>query len=151
MNLKDRNEFVRKMFDEKCMKILEAKGHDYSHGGEIDANRNIKTVAKLLDVSPKLVWAIYFWKHLDAILGWVKGTELRSESLDDRMTDAINYLFILASLVEDEKTSVKDTEVKGQISMAELAIVLQDCFKYENPNPLAKYLESKIPDLKIVF
>jgi len=129
MNLKDRNDYIRKFFtgyclkkldnvkylgtatlrktaekffEDNCMGELDRKGADYSHGGQVDAGRNFKRVAEKLDISLYIVWSIYFWKHIDSIFGWLNGNGLKAEGIDSRITDAINYLLILMSLLEDE-------------------------------------------------
>lgn len=45
-----------------CMGIMKSKGEAYS--GEEDKFGNFKRVAKKRNVSPFLVWGIYFDKHL---------------------------------------------------------------------------------------
>ena len=46
------------------------KGNDYS--GDKDAFLNFKRNAVTLDVKPELVWAVYFNKHIDAIMTYVR-------------------------------------------------------------------------------
>lgn len=124
MNLKERNEFIRKFFKEKCIPVMEnagvsregirmrwsffdgycmgelnRKGHDYAHGGKGDANRNFKVAGDALGLSPYYVWAVFFFKHMDSILGWFQGAGLLAEGIESRITDTVNYLMILMSML----------------------------------------------------
>jgi len=83
-----------------CQEILLAKGADYTDGG--DRLSNFKLVADLVGVSPKVVWAIYWLKHVVAIANYCGRDHLESEPIDGRIADGINYLLLLAALVSEE-------------------------------------------------
>ena len=92
---------------ESCIKILEDKGQDYSDADN-DRLSNFKEVGNLLGVSAKEVWAVYFLKHIFAILTWASGKELQSESLRGRVEDAINYLVLGYALwIEENEQNIK--------------------------------------------
>lgn len=108
MNHKQRLELIRHFFETKCIPTLEAKGHDYTNGTiKDDPNANFKIVGDMLHMSPLMTWAVYFMKHITAIITFVNGTDLKSESINERILDAINYLFILYTMLEDESTIAK--------------------------------------------
>ncbi len=87
-------------------KVMAVKGPEYSgtgRGSTQDVNGNFKRVGELLGIDPLVVAAVYFLKHLDAILTYIKlGTE-GSEPIYGRFGDAYNYIEIMASLVAEQK------------------------------------------------
>ena len=100
---------------EECREILTSKGQDYSDY-EDDRLSNFKDVANLIPIqcphcqkvyklSPKIVWAIYFLKHVFAIMKWVGGAELKSEGLPGRIHDGINYLSLGHGLHNEEENN----------------------------------------------
>ena len=84
---------------EHCRKIRDSKGIDYTDGE--DRLSNFKTNAKRWCTNPRLVWAIYFGKHLDAIASHVHRGQVESEPIKDRIADAINYLILYWALIND--------------------------------------------------
>lgn len=100
------NEQFKKMlteFIEEETKLLESKGTEYTRDSE-DRLDNFKRLAKYIPKGdPKMVWIVYFMKHVDAILNYIyKGKEYSGESIFERIHDARNYLFLLAALIKDE-------------------------------------------------
>lgn len=93
------------MFDAMCedeKNILISKGKEYRCGQEDDVLANFKRNAQLMGMSPSQVWAIYFMKHIDAILNFVRdGKTHSSESIDSRVFDARNYLALGLALFRD--------------------------------------------------
>ena len=102
----ERNEFVQKFFEEYCVKILNTKGNEYSLH-QIDVNNNFKRAGNELEIEPKKILWIFLKKHLDAILAFINKGNVESEPIEGRIGDAINYLFILASLIEEDKPKIK--------------------------------------------
>jgi len=103
MDAKTRLEKIKETFMQKCVPLLETKGHDYTQGK--DANNNFKEGAKRLEgrnIDPIDVWAVYFLKHFDALLTWLNDREVRSEPVEGRVVDMINYLFIFLTLLEED-------------------------------------------------
>jgi len=99
MNLHDRNVLMKNILD-SCYETLVSKGIDYSGS---TANDNFDTIAGYTGVSRYTVWAVYFFKHISAILRFCKDGKLDSEGIKGRIIDAIGYLAILHTLiVEDE-------------------------------------------------
>lgn len=99
MNIQRFTEIVvaaRKRQDELLLK----KGADYTRH-DPDRLANFKTVAAGLGMKPEQVWAIYFMKHIDAIMAYVKTGKAESEAISGRTDDAINYLLLFEALIED--------------------------------------------------
>lgn len=97
MTLEERAEFIRSKFEE-IMVTLESKGRDY--GGEI-ANSNFDRGSEACGISKYAVWYVYFSKHLDSLGTWIRNGQVESEPIEGRLTDLINYLFILWSMIEE--------------------------------------------------
>ena len=106
------NDEFLKVFDDifkSCKDILNAKGHDYSDADN-DRLSNFKDVANLMGIEAKQVWAVYFLKHIFAILTWTKGKELKSETLRGRAEDAINYMILGYALYLEEEENAKQNK-----------------------------------------
>lgn len=98
-----------KMRDAMYARIVmtnETKGVDYA--GETDALANFKDAAIALGMTPFQIWAVYHHKHQSAIDQFIKRGRVESEPIEDRIMDAILYLFLLLGLVEDAKTEEKE-------------------------------------------
>lgn len=91
-----------RMYQDICF-INEKKGKDYA--GSEDALKNFKEVAKRTGLTPKEAWLVYFTKHMMAIETFIRNGQVESEPIEERIKDAILYLFLLHGLIEDEKTN----------------------------------------------
>lgn len=107
----ERAAFIKNFFETECVSLLNAKGKEYSRG-EDDANSNFKRLGKELNLEPRKVLFVYLKKHLDAITYYIANGKTESEAIETRIADAINYLYILASLIKEENDSFKDEPVK---------------------------------------
>jgi hypothetical protein len=89
---------------DKLLALMKAKGAAYS--GAEDVLDNFKRNAKRVGVSPFQIWLVYFNKHIDAITNAIKNNPgypvEPTESMEGRINDAINYLFLLKGLLVDE-------------------------------------------------
>lgn len=115
MNAKKRAELIRNMFENLNFPTLERKGHDYS--GDEDVNSNFqKTADRLRDGIDKYdILMVYLDKHLLAINTWIKDREVKSEPITGRIVDAINYLYILWTMMyEDGLASITWFEFTGE-------------------------------------
>ena len=106
----DRAAFVQAIVQKFLLPVMAAKGKDYTeYAAEVQkksANANFVAIADMLQkregVDKYIVWSVYWLKHVQSLLSWITTRKLESEGLEGRLTDAINYLFILWSmLVED--------------------------------------------------
>lgn len=107
MNLTERNAKIRE-YQEQQMKILDAKGADYTGGqASEDGNANFKEVARRLSGAPMnemTVWAVYFLKHVMAIETFVKVGRVESEGMEGRFDDLANYANIGRTIFEESHT-----------------------------------------------
>lgn len=101
----DRNTFkvlVDARCDE-CREILGVKGPAYAGSGDVFANfvRN----AERLGLTKYQVWAVYTGKHIDCIFNAVKESPAypvdKTESMQGRIKDAINYLLLLDGMLSE--------------------------------------------------
>jgi type I restriction-modification system DNA methylase subunit len=98
--VQERLKFIKEKFDEEIHEVLLKKGKDY--GGKI-ANSNFRDAAGALGLDPKQVWFVYFHKHLSSLKQYLREGQVESEPIEGRLTDLITYLFILWSMLEEER------------------------------------------------
>lgn len=100
MNATERAAYIDD-FMANCLGLLTNKGAEYSRG-ETDVNSNFKRVAAAIGSDPVTVAYVYLAKHLDSIANFVKTRETPSgEGIQGRLHDAVNYLAIMGSLIEE--------------------------------------------------
>lgn len=108
-------EFIetKKYILEKALDIMDAKQPEYTNKS-IDVLHNFKSTAESIGITPMEVWAVFFNKHIQAILSHAGDPYMhQAEPIDSRYADAINYLFLgFAMLVEDssKKDIISGTE-----------------------------------------
>ena len=108
-------EFIetKKYILEKALDIMNAKQPEYTNKS-IDVLHNFKSTAESIGITPMEVWAVFFYKHIQAILSHAGDPHMhQAESIDSRYADALNYLFLgFAMLVEDssKKDIISGTE-----------------------------------------
>lgn len=101
MTNNERAEFIKAFLDKYCTSVLESKGREYSRE-EVDVNSNFKRVGEAIGAEPTKVAWVYTLKHIDSISTFIKTRKEGTEPIAGRIGDAINYLFIIASLLEEE-------------------------------------------------
>lgn len=88
------------MVMQQCRDLLRGKGDAYS--GREDTLANFKRNGERLGLTKYQIWAVYFGKHIDAITNAIKDAPdfpvEKTETLDGRIVDAINYLLLLHGL-----------------------------------------------------
>lgn len=103
MNAETRKAYIEGFIENHVLAVLASKGSEYSRG-EDDCNSNFKRVAEAIGLDPIKVAYVYLAKHLDSIANYVKTRETPSgEPIEGRLGDAVNYLMILGSLIEEEE------------------------------------------------
>lgn len=113
MTHEERVAFVKAFVENRLLPVLNAKGPDYARqvimsvdgketGTADDCNNNFKTIAARIGSDKYKVWAIYWLKHQLAIETWLSTGDLRSESIEGRIVDAVNYLLILATMLHED-------------------------------------------------
>ena len=111
----NQKEFIetKKYILEKALDIMNAKQPEYTNKS-IDVLHNFKSTAKSIGITPMEVWAVFFNKHIQAILSHSGDPSMhQAEPIDSRYADALNYLFLgFAMLVEDssKKDIISGTE-----------------------------------------
>ena len=112
MNQKEFQE-TRNYILEKAQDIMDVKQPEYTNKS-IDVLNNFKQTAKSIGIQPMEVWAVFFNKHIQAILSHAGDPNMhQAEPIDSRYADALNYLFLgFAMLVEDsnKKDIISGTE-----------------------------------------
>lgn len=92
----------------KVHEMKRTKGKEYA--GDKDRFDNFNRLGvKCGGMDRKLVWLVYFTKHMDAIESYIKsGREFSTESIEGRIVDAITYLTLLAGMIKEEKKMHKE-------------------------------------------
>lgn len=98
----ERQKFIQETMNRK-LKLMEDKGREYCKNNP-DCNFNFTEVTKRLGMGqcgkPEYAVGVYMTKALMSIEKWFQDGQLSSgESIHSRIDDAINYLFILDSIV----------------------------------------------------
>ena len=99
MNSRDFNALVE-VARARQDQILRVKGDDYTRHEE-DRLSNFKRSAAAIGLNPLHVWAIFFNKHIDAIMAFIKTGKAESEAIEGRIDDAQNYLHLFEALLND--------------------------------------------------
>lgn len=86
--------------------LMRVKGGEYA--GSEDRLANFKRGAALTGVQPLTVLSIYLSKHYDAFNTYVKDKQQgkdrdRSESIEGRLDDMINYCILAKALVKESE------------------------------------------------
>ncbi len=93
---------IRGELNQVCEDILGIKGKDYTIGNQdTDKLFNFREVAKMTGGSALEVLAIYWLKHVYAIMAYVKSGEPGAEPIRLRIADARNYLDLMDAMITD--------------------------------------------------
>jgi hypothetical protein len=100
-----RDEFLAMLEDDhkRIVGINQTKGHDYA--GRRRRARELQGARKgpRRDQDPVFqAWFIYFGKHWQAVLTFLKEGDVKSEPIDGRIDDAILYLHLLRGLIHEK-------------------------------------------------
>jgi hypothetical protein len=97
------------MFEGAERDLLLTKRSEYA--ADVDVLINFKVTAKQLGMTPEAVCLVFMMKHIQAIakaamkpdtrLGW--GGTGATEGFSQRISDARNYLILLAALIEERE------------------------------------------------
>lgn len=84
--------------------IETSKRPGYTIGSE-DVLANFKRVAERTGISTEQAWAVYFLKHIDAIMSIMTHPDLPvSEEPPGRFADAINYLRLGYAILQERQS-----------------------------------------------
>lgn len=94
-------------FRDHSADLLIRKGQEYAT--EEDRLLNFRTVADMAELDEATVCSVYLLKHIQSLAHavrtgeytWEWRTEDGDEGLKQRVADAINYLFLLAAILEE--------------------------------------------------
>jgi hypothetical protein len=101
------DDFFARKFAE-CLDLIKRKNADYSQGEQKgDRIAAFRRIAKDVGITMEQAWSVLCQKHWGAVMKYVKEGTLESEPIEGRITDIINYMVLLAAIVEDRK---KDQE-----------------------------------------
>lgn len=84
-----------------CEHIMLEKGKVYTRDSG-DKLANFKRTALEVGVSPQMVWAIFFKKHLDALMYFVQSGVEGPEGIESNIADARNYLDLLYGIIKEQ-------------------------------------------------
>lgn len=108
----NRTEFIAstKASQKRREAILQSKGHAYS--GDDDAFKNFKRNAEATGLTKYQIWLVYFQKHMDAVTQAIKDNPKnpvdKSEGLEGRIDDAINYLELAQGMLMEDRLPTDD-------------------------------------------
>jgi hypothetical protein len=111
MNNTEFNKLKKELLDE-CQSIMDAKQPEYTNKN-IDVLYNFKSTGNHIGIKPAEVWAVFFHKHIQAILSHANNPDMpQAEPIESRYADAINYLFLGYALMNDKpkKDIISGTE-----------------------------------------
>lgn len=90
----------------KIVELGQKKGGEYA--GDTDRLANFRRNADQTDVPPETVWSIYYNKHHDAVMQYIKDLKNgvqrpRMESISGRIDDMIVYLLLFKCFVMERE------------------------------------------------
>ena len=100
---------------EECKEVLITKGREYQSTNEEGTNvfANFERISDSLGINRESVLWVYFSKHRDSISTFIRDLEngksveeiekTLTEPINGRITDAINYLLLLNSMVNEKR------------------------------------------------
>jgi hypothetical protein len=89
--------------------------------GAVDVLANFKRTAERAGVDVGQAWAVFFLKHIDAILSIMTRPDLpQAEEPPGRFADAINYLRLGYALLQERESAILPSPAAGAESPAPL-------------------------------
>ena len=87
--------------------IMNAKQPEYTNNNT-DILYNFKSTAESIGIEPMEVWAVFFHKHVQAILSHAHNPEMHeAEPIESRYADATNYLNLGYALMKERDCKVE--------------------------------------------
>lgn len=97
-------QFIRQKFDNDILDTSKSGQSEYALSQ--DAFDNFNRLAAELGVDRKQVLLVYFSKHRDGVISYIKGHRSQREPVQGRIKDMIVYLFLLWGMVEEDEKPV---------------------------------------------
>ena len=91
-----------KKFQQDELTVMQSKGLEYCLGSD-DKLANFKSIARRTQTDALVVWAVYFLKHIDSIMSYIKHRRVYSEPIRSRIIYARNYLALLLALITESQ------------------------------------------------
>jgi len=89
------------MLNRHASQIMQEKQPEYTNKDK-DVLINFKKTAKSLNLKPTEVWAVFFHKHIQAIMSHANDPKMhQAEPIESRYADAINYLYLGFALLKE--------------------------------------------------
>ena len=115
MNTHEFDQEINSVFNE-CQEVLVNKGREYQSTKNEGSNvfANFERISESLSINRESVLWVYFSKHRDSISTFIRDLEngksvqeiedKLTEPINGRITDAINYLLLLNSMINEKRT-----------------------------------------------
>jgi hypothetical protein len=100
MNKAQFNKFIRDTFDRDILDTNKSGQSEYALSE--DAFDNFNRLAAEMGIDRKQVLMIFFSKHRDGVISYLKGHKSQREPVQGRIKDMIVYLFLLWGMIEEE-------------------------------------------------
>jgi len=101
---------ISKELDKAAKKIMAGKQPEYTNNNT-DVLHNFKSSAEMLGLQPMEVWAVFFHKHVQAIMSHAHNPEMHeAEPIESRYADAINYLHLGYALTKERQQNLNKNE-----------------------------------------
>lgn len=133
MDIKTLTEF-RNRFNEDCEETLLKKGDAYTRGSE-DRLGNFKEVGENLSIEPLMAWAVYFHKHFDAVMYFLKTGKEGPEGIRENFKDMRNYIDLGLALIEEMRNEPIPGDQPVTFHRPGDVIVVEKRPSKTNPNP----------------
>ncbi len=91
----------RDTLNKECEDTLLKKGEAYTRRSK-DRLKNFKEVSKNLGLTPLIAWSVYWHKHIDAIMFYLKTGQEGPEGIRENFKDARNYLDLGLALIDEQ-------------------------------------------------
>ena len=88
---------------ERCASVMKKKTREYT-GDEEDRLCAFKAAAALLHTTPERALAGMMAKHIVSLydMCYAKNEKFRKEQWEEKITDSLNYLFLLSAVIREE-------------------------------------------------
>lgn len=85
----------------KCNEVLKSKRNDYA--SDADVLSNFKNTAAQMKLTPEQVCTMFISVKVSRLVELFSGKKERNESIEDNMTDLINYAILLKMIRIEKK------------------------------------------------
>jgi hypothetical protein len=103
MNHAEQTRTMGEFFD-GCLNLQNTKGKDYT--GDGDAYKDLEEEACAVGVRPEQVLWIAMNKHYKAVRRFCSTGEVKSEPIEGRLMDLVNYAFLIYAYQKAKKEKV---------------------------------------------